>query len=107
MEKIIFLSSDILYFIFLVINNIYNLPKTFQDQFHSGSNEGTKIVKMMENGKCQPITGEKRYPSSLEWVIIGGMTSSMLLTLVVLPVVYTLAEQAKGFMKTHLQKSMD
>jgi hypothetical protein len=35
------------------------------------------------------------------------MTSSMLMSLIVLPVVYTLAEQAKGFVKAHLQKRKD
>ncbi len=41
------------------------------------------------------------------WVIIGGMTSSMLLTLIVIPVVYTLAEQAKEFAKRRFTNMKD
>ncbi len=36
------------------------------------------------------------WKSGMGWVIIGGMISSMLLSLVVVPVVYTIAEQAKA-----------
>ncbi len=36
------------------------------------------------------------WKSGLGWVLIGGMTSSMLLSLIVVPVVYALAEKAKG-----------
>jgi hydrophobe/amphiphile efflux-1 (HAE1) family protein len=35
------------------------------------------------------------WKNGIAWVLIGGLTSSMLLTLVIVPVVYSLAEQAK------------
>jgi hydrophobic/amphiphilic exporter-1 (mainly G- bacteria), HAE1 family len=33
--------------------------------------------------------------SGIAWVLIGGLTSSMLLTLVIVPLVYSMAERAK------------
>ena len=36
------------------------------------------------------------WKSGLGWVLIGGMTSSMLLSLIVVPVVYAMAEKAKN-----------
>jgi len=47
------------------------------------------------------------WKSGMGWVIIGGMTSSMLLSLIVLPVVYSLAEQVKGLMMAGLSKWKD
>jgi len=44
------------------------------------------------------------WKSGMGWVIIGGMTSSMLLTLIVLPVVYSLAEQVKRRMMAGLSR---
>lgn len=42
------------------------------------------------------------WKSGLGWVLIGGMTSSMLLTLIVVPVVYLVAEEAKSRVAAHL-----
>jgi len=42
------------------------------------------------------------WKSGLGWVLIGGMTSSMLLTLIVVPVVYLLAEQGKNWFAVRL-----
>ncbi len=42
------------------------------------------------------------WKSGLGWVLIGGMTSSMLLTLIVVPVVYLIAEQVKSWFTVHL-----
>ncbi len=44
------------------------------------------------------------WKSGMGWVIIGGMTSSMLLSLVVVPVVYTITEQAKAFVFHKIHK---
>jgi HAE1 family hydrophobic/amphiphilic exporter-1 len=35
------------------------------------------------------------WKNGIAWVLIGGLTSSMLLTLVIVPVVYSLMEKAK------------
>lgn len=45
------------------------------------------------------------WKSGLGWVLIGGMTSSMLLTLIVVPVVYLIAEQAKNRITARLSPS--
>ncbi|MEL7586169.1 MAG: efflux RND transporter permease subunit [Prolixibacteraceae bacterium] len=42
------------------------------------------------------------WKNGLGWVLIGGMTSSMLLTLIVVPVVYLVAEEAKSLVAAHL-----
>jgi HAE1 family hydrophobic/amphiphilic exporter-1 len=39
--------------------------------------------------------GASEWKNGIAWVLIGGLTSSMLLTLVVVPVVYSLAERIK------------
>ena len=36
------------------------------------------------------------WKNGIAWVLIGGLTSSMLLTLVIVPVVYSVMENAKG-----------
>jgi len=41
------------------------------------------------------------WKSGLGWVLIGGMTSSMLLTLIVVPVVYLVGEQVKNWTTIH------
>lgn len=45
------------------------------------------------------------WKSGMGWVIIGGMTSSMLLSLVVVPVVYDMAEKAKSKIQELFVKS--
>lgn len=45
------------------------------------------------------------WKSGLAWALIGGMTSSMLLSLIVVPVVYLIAENAKSRFKRLFQKS--
>lgn len=45
------------------------------------------------------------WKSGLGWVLIGGMTSSMLLTLIVVPVVYFVAEQVRMWAKRLLKKT--
>jgi HAE1 family hydrophobic/amphiphilic exporter-1 len=42
------------------------------------------------------------WKSGLGWVLIGGMTSSMLLTLIVVPVVYLVTEQTKSWITVHI-----
>lgn len=42
------------------------------------------------------------WKSGMGWVLIGGLLSSMLLSLVVVPVVYMIAEQAKIFIRNRL-----
>ena len=44
------------------------------------------------------------WKSGLGWVLIGGMTSSMLLTLIIVPVVYLLTDQLKTWTMTHVFK---
>jgi HAE1 family hydrophobic/amphiphilic exporter-1 len=46
------------------------------------------------------------WKSGLGWVLIGGMTSSMLLTLIVVPVVYLVAEQVKIRIKRFWKKNL-
>jgi multidrug efflux pump subunit AcrB len=45
------------------------------------------------------------WKNGIAWVLIGGLTSSMLLTLVVVPVVYSLAENAKNKVKKWYKKT--
>jgi hydrophobic/amphiphilic exporter-1 (mainly G- bacteria), HAE1 family len=42
------------------------------------------------------------WKNGIAWVLIGGLTSSMLLTLVIVPVVYSLAEKAKNKVRNWL-----
>jgi HAE1 family hydrophobic/amphiphilic exporter-1 len=43
------------------------------------------------------------FKSGMGWVLIGGLTSSMLLTLVVVPVVYTIVEKVRESILHHKQ----
>lgn len=45
------------------------------------------------------------WKSGMGWVLIGGLLSSMLLSLVVVPVVYTVVEEAKELLSIHLSGS--
>lgn len=47
------------------------------------------------------------WKSGMGWVLVGGMLSSMLLSLVVVPVVYAIAEQAKAFITRKARKKTD
>lgn len=47
------------------------------------------------------------WKSGMGWVLVGGMLSSMLLSLVVVPVVYAIAEQAKAFITRRVRKKAD
>jgi multidrug efflux pump subunit AcrB len=42
------------------------------------------------------------WKSGLGWVLIGGMSSSMLLTLIIVPVVYFVTEQTKNWITVHI-----
>jgi HAE1 family hydrophobic/amphiphilic exporter-1 len=65
------------------------------------------IVGMMPLAFGTSIGSE--WKKGIGWVIMGGMTSSMLLSFIVVPVVYSLLESLKiwlkrklGIMQTHL-----
>ena len=47
------------------------------------------------------------WKSGMGWVLIGGLLSSMLLSLIVVPVVYAIAEQAKSFITRTTRKKAD
>lgn len=47
------------------------------------------------------------WKSGMGWVLIGGLLSSMLLSLIVVPVVYAIAEQAKSFVTRTTRKKAD
>jgi multidrug efflux pump subunit AcrB len=47
------------------------------------------------------------WKSGMGWVLIGGLLSSMLLSLIVVPVVYAIAEQAKAFITRNTREKAD
>jgi hydrophobic/amphiphilic exporter-1 (mainly G- bacteria), HAE1 family len=55
------------------------------------------IIGMLPIALSQSTGSE--WKSGLGWVLIGGITSSMFLSLIIVPVIYLLAEQMKGLMK--------
>lgn len=54
---------------------------------------GATVIGMFPIALSQGTGSE--WKSGIAWVLIGGMTSSMLLSLIVVPVVYSMAENAK------------
>ena len=55
------------------------------------------VIGMMPIALSQGAGSE--WKNGLGWALIGGMTSSMLLSLVVVPVVYLIAEHSKVWIK--------
>jgi HAE1 family hydrophobic/amphiphilic exporter-1 len=45
------------------------------------------------------------WKNGLGWALIGGMTSSMLLSLVIVPVVYIIVESAKDLLMKKLKRA--
>ncbi len=46
------------------------------------------------NGKKQTVGSGAKWKNGLAWLVIGGLKSSMLLTLIIVPVIYHLADLA-------------